>query len=149
MEVDESYFGGFRANMSNAQRRRLAREGADRGGRGKTAVVALKVRPTNQVVAQVSRSLSSPSLQAFVVENAPLAKAVYTDDAHAYRGLPRHHESVKHTLHEYVRGNVHTNGVESFWSMLKRAHKGTFHKMSPKHLGRYVQEFAGRHNIRD
>ena len=44
---------------------------------------------------------------------------------------------------------AHTNGVESFWSMLKRAHKGTFHKMSPKHLDRYVQEFAGKHNIRD
>jgi hypothetical protein len=44
---------------------------------------------------------------------------------------------------------AHTNGVESFWSMLKRAHMGTFHKLSPKHLDRYVQEFAGRHNIRD
>ena len=50
---------------------------------------------------------------------------------------------------EYVRGDVHTNGAESFWSMLKRAHKGTFHKMSPKHLNRYVQEFAGKHNLRD
>ena len=44
---------------------------------------------------------------------------------------------------------VSTNGVESFWSMLKRGHVGTFHKMSPKHIDRYVQEFAGRHNIRD
>ncbi len=50
---------------------------------------------------------------------------------------------------EYVRGQVHTNGVESFWSMLKRAHKGTFHKISSKHLHRYVSEFAGRHNIRE
>ena len=52
-------------------------------------------------------------------------------------------------LSEYVRGDVHTNGIESFWSMLKRAHKGTFHKMSPKHLDRYIQEFAGRHNLRE
>ena len=44
---------------------------------------------------------------------------------------------------------AHTNGIESFWSMLKRAHKGTFHKISPKHLDRYVQEFAGKHNIRE
>ena len=50
---------------------------------------------------------------------------------------------------EYVRGQTHTNGIESFWSMLKRAHKGTFHKISPKHLDRYVTEFAGRHNVRD
>lgn len=49
---------------------------------------------------------------------------------------------------EYVRGQAHTNGMESFWSMLKRAHAGTFHKLSPKHLNRYVQEFAGRHNVR-
>ena len=44
---------------------------------------------------------------------------------------------------------MHTNGIESLWSMLKRAHKGIYHKMSPKHLDRYVQEFAGRHNLRD
>ena len=52
-------------------------------------------------------------------------------------------------MSEYVKGKAHTNGVESFWSMLKRAHMGTFHKMSPKHLDRYVTEFAGRHNIRE
>ena len=63
--------------------------------------------------------------------------------------IPFEHESVKHSVAEYVRGMAHTNGVESFWSMLKRAHKGTFHKMSPKHLDRYVQEFAGKHNARD
>ena len=45
--------------------------------------------------------------------------------------------------------HIHTNGIESLWSMLKRAHKGTFHKLSPKHLNRYVQEFAGRHNLRE
>ena len=44
---------------------------------------------------------------------------------------------------------IHTNGVESFWSLLKRAHKGTFHKISPKHMQRYVTEFSGRHNVRD
>ena len=44
---------------------------------------------------------------------------------------------------------AHTNGIESFWSMLKRAHKGTFHKISAKHLQRYVNEFAGRHNVRE
>ena len=59
------------------------------------------------------------------------------------------HEAVNHTVSEYVRGQAHTNGIESFWSMLKRAHDGTFHKMSPKHLQRYVSEFAGKHNIRD
>ena len=74
---------------------------------------------------------------------------VYTDDAAAYEGIPNPHETVKHSVCEYVDGMAHTNGIESFWSMLKRAHKGTFHKMSPKHLQRYVSEFAGKHNIRD
>ena len=74
---------------------------------------------------------------------------VYTDDATAYESLPFNHATVKHSLSEYVKGDVHTNGIESLWSMLKRAHKGTFHKLSPKHLDRYVQEFAGRHNLRD
>ena len=57
-------------------------------------------------------------------------------------------EVVKHSVGEYVRGQAHTNGIESFWSMLKRAHSGTLHKLSPKHLHRYVTEFAGRKNVR-
>ena len=60
----------------------------------------------------------------------------------------RRHETVKHSVGEYVRDMADTNGIESFWAMLKRAHKGTFHKISPKHLHRYVAEFAGRHNVR-
>ena len=59
------------------------------------------------------------------------------------------HEKVNHSVGEYVRQMAHTNGVESFWSLLKRAHKGTFHKISPKHLDRYVQEFAAKLNIRE
>ena len=50
---------------------------------------------------------------------------------------------------EYVRGKAHTNGVESFWSMLKRGYIGTYHHMSPQHLQRYVDEFSGRHNVRE
>ena len=59
------------------------------------------------------------------------------------------HEAVNHSAGEYVRDQAHTNGIESFWAMLKRAHGGTFHKISPKHLQRYVSEFAGKHNVRD
>ena len=73
---------------------------------------------------------------------------VFTDEAGAYVGLPNR-QVVRHTAGEYVNGRVHTNGIESFWSMLKRAHKGTFHKLSAKHLQRYVNEFAGRHNMRE
>ena len=147
VEVDESYFGGLRRNMSNSRRKALADTG--RGPVGKTAVVGIKDRATKQVRAKVTQQVDSESLQGFVKDNALPGAQVYTDDATAYDSLPFPHESVRHSVSEYVRDMAHTNGVESFWATLKRAHKGTFHKLSPKHLNRYVQEFAGKHNMRD
>ena len=73
---------------------------------------------------------------------------VYTDDNGAYTNLAYDHTTVQHKRGKYVDGDAHTNGIESFWSMLKRAHKGTYHKMSPKYLNRYVTEFSGQHNQR-
>ena len=147
VEIDETYFGGKRKNMSKAKRKELA--GTGRGAVGKTAVVGAKDRDTNKVVAQVVEATDSVTLHDFVADTAEPGAVVYTDDAAAYEGIPNPHESVKHSVKEYVRGMAHTNGIESFWSMLKRAHKGTFHKISPKHLDRYVQEFAGKHNVRE
>ncbi len=147
VEVDETYFGGKRKNMSNAKREELAATG--RGAVGKTAVVGAKDRATNQVVAKVVPATDKQTLQGFVQDNADPDATVYTDDAAAYETLAFEHDTVKHSLQEYVKGDVHTNGIESLWSMLKRAHKGTFHKLSPKPLDRYLQEFAGRHNVRE
>ncbi len=147
VEVDESYFGGRRRNMSTAKRKALADTG--RGPVGKTAVVGAKDRATKQVAAKVVRFADKETLQGFVKDHATPGATVYTDDAAAYESLPFDHAVIKHSLSEYVKGDVHTNGIESLWSMLKRAHKGTFHKLSPKHLNRYVQEFAGRHNVRE
>ncbi|MCY3702472.1 MAG: IS1595 family transposase [Rhodospirillales bacterium] len=149
VEVDETYMGGKRKNMSNAKRRQLAKEGAGRGSVGKVAVVGAKDRATKQVTAKVVQETDKPTLQGFVKETAAPGATVYTDEATAYSGLPFDHETVKHSVSEYVRGMAHTNGIESFWSMFERGFHGTFHKMSPKHLNRYVQEFAGRNNIRD
>ena len=146
VEVDETYLGGKRKNMSNAKRKELADTG--RGPVGKTAVVGAKDRATNQVAATVIQSTDAQTLQGFVKDHADRQATVYTDDATAYESLPFDHDTVKHSLSEYVKGEVHTNGIESLWSLLKRAHTGTFHKLSPKHLERYVQEFAGRHNMR-
>jgi len=150
VEVDESYFGGKRENMPISKRKAMT----GRGPVGKTAVVGMKDRQTKQVRADVVERTNSDTLIPFIEEHAEEGATIYTDDASAYKSLPNEdngytHESVKHSIEEYVRGDVHTNGIESFWSMLKRAHKGTFHKISPKHLQRYVNEFAGRHNIRD
>ena len=89
-----------------------------------------------------------PTLQGFVADIAAKGATIYTDDHGAYRGLPYDHESVRHSVGEYVRDQAHTNGIESFWSMLKRGYHGTYHHMSAKHLDRYVGEFSGRHNNR-
>lgn len=145
IEVDETYFGGKRDRMHNSKRKQL--EG--RGTVGKTAVAGLKNRESNKVTAKVVSRTDAATLQGFVAEHAEEGSTVYTDEAKAYTGLPFNHGTVKHSVSEYVNGNIHTNGIESFWSMLKRAHKGTFHKMSPKHLDRYVQEFSARHNLRE
>ena len=145
VEVDEAYMGGRRANMSNAKRKTL--EG--RGPVGKTAIVGIKDRASNKVRAKVVENTDAATLQGFVIDHAAPGAQVYTDEAAAYQSLPFPHETVKHSVAEYVRDQAHTNGVESFWATLKRAHKGVFHKMSPKHLNRYVQEFAGKHNCRE
>ena len=145
VEVDETYVGGKRRNMSTEKRKALT----GRGPVGKVAVAGIKDRTTNKVQAAVIPDTKSETLCRFIMEHAegPNTK-VYTDDALTYHVLPNH-ETVKHSVGEYVRGKAHTNGVESFWSMLKRAYTGTFHKLSPKHLDRYVKEFAGKHNLRD
>ena len=145
VEVDETYIGGKRKNMSNAKRKTL--EG--RGPVGKAAVVGMKDRQSNEVRAEAVQRTDAATLQGFVVEHADAFATVYTDDASAYQSLTFNHESVKHSIGEYVKEQAHTNGVESFWSLLKRGYHGTYHKMSPKHLDRYVSEFARRHNIRD
>ena len=145
VEVDETYLGGKRKNMPNSVRKELT----GRGPVGKTAVVGAKDRATNQVAAKAVPATDKQALQGFVQDHADRQATVYTDEARAYETLPFEHESVKHSVSEYVRGQAHTNGVESFWSMLKRGYYGTFHKLGPKHLDRYVQEFAGRHNLRE
>ena len=143
VEVDESYFGGLERNKHESKKQK-----AGRGTVGKTAVVGAKDRETGRVAARVVEHTDRQTLQGFVVEHIADSATVYTDEASAYDGLSNH-ESVGHSVGEWVRGMAHTNGVESFWSMLKRAHKGVYHKLSAKHLQRYVNEFAGRHNIRE
>ena len=145
VEIDETYVGGKRRNKSNAERKNL--EG--RGPVDMTAVVGAKCRASNKITAKVIQSTAKARLHGFVDDVTDPDTVVYTDDAAGYEGIPNPHETVKHSVSEFVNGMAHTNGIESAWSMLKRAQKGTFHKISPKHLQRYVNEFAGKHNIRN
>ena len=144
IEVDEAYFGGLEKNKHENKKLK-----AGRGGVGKAKVVALREREGNQIVAKVVDKLDKKTLQGLVLDNVKEGSTVYTDGNTTYGKLEGYdQESVNHSVGQYVRGMAHVNGLESFWSLLKRAHMGTYHKLSHEHLHRYVQCFAGKHNMR-
>ena len=143
VESDETAIGGLEKNKHADKKERKGR-----GSVGKTIVHGMLDRGTNQVSAAVVDAPDAVTLQGRVLDATETTAQVYTDEAHAYKGIARRHESVNHSTGEYVREQAHTNGIESFWAMLDRGIMGTFHHVSPKHLDRYVSEFAGRHNAR-
>lgn len=143
VEADETYIGGKESNKHESKKSK-----AGRGAVGKTPVVGLKDRETNQVRTEVVERTDKATLQGFVVEHTEEGATVYTDEAAAYRGLPRPHEAVAHGANEYVRGMAHTNGLESHWALFDRGIYGVYHHVSVKHLPLYTMEFEGRHNNR-
>ena len=144
VEADETYMGGKLGNMTSEGRKK-ARQKPDLG---KTIVVGMKDRASGAVSAKAVEYADKPTLQGFIADHAAPDAKVFTDDGRAYQGMDFDHETVNHSVAEYVRGQAHTNGIESFWSMLKRGYHGTYHHISAKHIDRYVAEFAGRHNDR-
>ena len=148
VEADETYVGGKAKNMHARRRREVI---AGRGPVGKTAVVGVKDRASNRVVARPVPDTSAATLIPVVASATRQGADVYTDEHRSYKPLASlgyAHAAVAHSTREYVRGEVHTNGIESLWSMFKRGYVGTYHQMSEAHLSRYVDEFTGRHNIR-
>ena len=147
VEVDETYVGGLAKNRHASERDRIGKHG---GLSDKAPVVGVKDRATGQVRARAIEQTNGDTLRGFVREHARSGSRVYSDGHGAYMALEGEykHSYVQHSVGTYVIEQAHTNGIESFWSMLKRGYIGTFHQMSEKHLQRYVTEFAGRHNAR-
>ncbi len=150
VEVDETFIGGKSRFMHKAVR---ARKIKGTGGMGKTAVLGLLERHGpdghSAVRAQVVETRRRKTLSPVVREHVETGAVVYTDALKSYNDLRSDyvHQVVDHA-EEYVRGTIHTNGIENFWSLLKRSIKGTYVSVEPFHLHRYLDEQVFRFNTR-
>ena len=137
VEIDEVYLGGLEKNKHRE----------DKHKKEKVAVVGIKDRATNKISAQPVPETTMLRLENFIDSKTTKEAKKYTDENASYSNL-QNHESVRHSVGEYVRGQAHVNGMESFWSMVRRGYDGVYHHISEDHLHRYINEFAGRHNVR-
>jgi transposase-like protein len=148
VEVDETFVGPNPRKMH--RERRLKLKSADNYKVGKTAVMGMLDRDSRQVRAQVVPNVKRETLQDAILNQIEGGSTVYTDGWSGYDRLAAKdyvHEIVDH-VEEYVRGNVHTQGIENFWSLLKRTLRGTYVAVEPYHLDRYVTEQVFRFNNR-
>jgi transposase-like protein len=143
VEADETFIGGLSKNMHLRAREAKIR---GTGGTGKTPIFGLRSR-TGEVRAKVVPSVGMTDLHKEINENVAAGSILYTDQWVAYRGLRQYLRGVvNHGAREYVKGDCHTNGIESFWALFKRGYHGVYHQMSRKHLQRYVNEYTFRWN---
>jgi transposase-like protein len=138
VEADETYVGGIRPGTRG------------RGAKGKTPIVGI-VKRQGGVRAVVVTDCKASTVMPLIRANLKIGTELMTDKFPSYHKAEKmgyKHETVDHGAKEYVRGKVHTNTIEGFWSQLKRSIDGTYHSVSPKHLQKYVDEFAWRYNLR-
>jgi transposase-like protein len=146
VEADETYIGGKARSMNTVQRRK---RGRGTGGVGKEIVMGLLERGGKIKLKHVANARRQ-TVQAEVRQHVEAGSQVFTDALPSYNGLNQDyvHQAIDHAK-EYVRGNVHTNGLENFWSLLKRGIRGTYISVEPFHLFRYLDEQAFRFNERE
>jgi transposase-like protein len=138
VEADETYHGGVRPGKRG------------RGAAGKTPIIGLVERGGN-VIAKVVDSVTTANVFTNITRNVENGASIYSDELAVYRYAPKwgyRHRKVNHGDKEYVRGEVHTQTIDGFWSQLKRSVNGTHHFISSKHLQKYVDEFSFRYNHR-
>jgi transposase-like protein len=146
VEVDETWIGGKSINMHSGRRVRYQAAG---GHHGKTVIMGMLDREQRQIRAKVVPNVQRETLQTEVLNNIKFGSKVYTDSAPAYDLLHSRyiHDFVNHA-EKYVEGEVHTNGLENFWSLLKRNLRGTYVAVEPFHLSLYLDEQIFRFNNR-
>ena len=148
IEVDEMYVGG----KPRFHKRYWDGDYSNKGrGTEKTPVFGMKQRD-GVVRAQVVDNVKKKTLQGIIKKDVSRNAIIMTDEWGGYEGLRDEfaaHQQVRHGKREYVRGNVHTNSIESFWALFKRGHIGIYHMMSKKHLDKYIDEFEFRVNSKD
>lgn len=147
VEIDETYVGGAAKNM-HAKKRADAIRGR---GTKKTPVFGL-VERGGPVKTHVPADLKAKTLVPLVTKAVDKGATIMSDEFQAYNTLAERgykHERIRHGMFEYVRGNVHTNTLDGFWSQLKRSINGTHHHVSRKHLPKYAAEFSFRYNRRE
>jgi transposase-like protein len=148
VEVDETYYGGVR------------KYGKGRPGRGdkkKTAVVGI-VQRGGKVLARAIPAADKKELLPFIRDHVTAGSVIYTDEYPAYEGISwlwkdgkpanYRHYRIRHKSGVYVRGHIHTNSVDGFWSLIKRGIGGVYHSVSPKYLQTYLDEYSFRFNRR-
>ncbi|HEV2692956.1 MAG TPA: IS1595 family transposase [Verrucomicrobiae bacterium] len=144
VEVDETFIGGKAKNI-HAKKRREVITGT--GGINKTPIFGMKTRD-GEIRATVVTDATSATLHPIIRENVAEGATIYSDEWRGYAGLNKDFSRgiIRHSLGEFVKGDCHTNGIESFWALFKRGYHGVYHQMSKKHLQRYVNEYAFRFN---
>jgi transposase-like protein len=146
VETDETFIGGKKQNMHKDKKVRYEAKG---GAFGKTVVMGILDRDLRQVRAKVVPNVKRETLQSEIMKEVKYGTKVYTDDAVSYNELrSRYVHEVVNKTESYVRGRVHVNGMENFWSLLKRGLNGTYVAVEPFHLSRYVDEQIFRYNNR-